>query len=225
LYRWYAPALQRWLNLDPSGEDDGINLSAFAHNFAANAVDDFGLGTITFGTKVIGVPSSPEYLPYAGPGLVSFKYADGTHFSKMTQPAPENVEAQRRWQRNDCIKTFRKNGGDDFLMTAATLPFGGEGALLKVETAFAKELTARKALLAGEEELVKIAPALKQAYKDASYAAVKYGENSRQLEVAADAYYRLEAKAKPIQSYIRAAKQNLEKAIKESADAVSQYLK
>jgi hypothetical protein len=74
-------------------------------------------------------------------------------------------------------------------------------------------------LLAGEEELARIAPALAQAEKDAVTAARLYGENSRQLEVATDTYYRLEAQAKPIQAFIRQAKQNLGKAVNETDGA------
>jgi RHS repeat-associated protein len=41
-YRWYAPNLQRWLNRDPLGEDERINLYTYAGNNPINFVDPFG---------------------------------------------------------------------------------------------------------------------------------------------------------------------------------------
>jgi RHS repeat-associated protein len=45
LYRYYAPKLQRWINIDPIQEDGGFNLYAFVHNDAARH-DAFGLACI-----------------------------------------------------------------------------------------------------------------------------------------------------------------------------------
>ena len=42
-FRFYDPNLQRWLNNDPIGFQDGINLSKFVRNTPINAVDSFGL--------------------------------------------------------------------------------------------------------------------------------------------------------------------------------------
>ena len=42
-YRWYAPGLQRWVNRDPSGEWQSINLCGFAFNNAIGDVDPNGL--------------------------------------------------------------------------------------------------------------------------------------------------------------------------------------
>jgi RHS repeat-associated protein len=42
-YRYYAPALGRWLTRDPIEEEDGFNLYAFSRNDAINAVDSLGL--------------------------------------------------------------------------------------------------------------------------------------------------------------------------------------
>lgn len=43
LYRWYAPDLQRWLNLDLIGEAGGLNLYRFVGNNPGNAFDPLGL--------------------------------------------------------------------------------------------------------------------------------------------------------------------------------------
>ena len=45
-YRFYAPALQRWLNRDPIGEVGWINLHAFAHNSPVSMVDTDGRFTL-----------------------------------------------------------------------------------------------------------------------------------------------------------------------------------
>ena len=43
LYRFYEPALQRWLNRDPIGEAGGINLYEFVGNNPVGNVDPYGL--------------------------------------------------------------------------------------------------------------------------------------------------------------------------------------
>jgi RHS repeat-associated protein len=42
LYRFYDPALQRWLNRDPMEEDGGINLYEFCHNSPGDYADPDG---------------------------------------------------------------------------------------------------------------------------------------------------------------------------------------
>ena len=42
-YRFYSPALMRWLNRDPIGEDGGLNLYGFCGNAALSSVDPRGL--------------------------------------------------------------------------------------------------------------------------------------------------------------------------------------
>jgi RHS repeat-associated protein len=41
-YRFYSPAIGRWMNRDPLGEDGGINLFGFVHNNPVNAIDPYG---------------------------------------------------------------------------------------------------------------------------------------------------------------------------------------
>ena len=43
-YRFYAPALMRWLNRDPIGEEGGLNLYGFCGNITFIYVDVLGLG-------------------------------------------------------------------------------------------------------------------------------------------------------------------------------------
>jgi len=46
-YRFYSPALMRWLNRDPIGEDGGLNLHGFCGNNAIVGIDVFGLYELT----------------------------------------------------------------------------------------------------------------------------------------------------------------------------------
>ena len=41
-YRFYNPAIERWINRDPLGEDGGINLYGFVQNDPVNGVDPWG---------------------------------------------------------------------------------------------------------------------------------------------------------------------------------------
>jgi RHS repeat-associated protein len=45
-YRFYAPALQRWLNRDPLGERGGINLYRYVENSPCYLIDPNGFGPI-----------------------------------------------------------------------------------------------------------------------------------------------------------------------------------
>ncbi|MBI5675440.1 MAG: hypothetical protein HZC48_06420 [Nitrospirae bacterium] len=44
-YRFYSPALGRWINRDPLGESGGMNLYGFVENNSMNVVDSLGLDT------------------------------------------------------------------------------------------------------------------------------------------------------------------------------------
>ena len=46
-YRFYAPALMRWLNRDPIEEDGGLNLYGFCGNAAIGNIDLYGLVRLT----------------------------------------------------------------------------------------------------------------------------------------------------------------------------------
>ncbi len=45
-YRYYNPALGRWINRDPIEEDGGVNLFSFVENESLNRVDLFGLVSV-----------------------------------------------------------------------------------------------------------------------------------------------------------------------------------
>ena len=41
-YRFYSPAIERWMNRDPLGEEGGVNLYGFVQNDPVNAIDPDG---------------------------------------------------------------------------------------------------------------------------------------------------------------------------------------
>src|SRR5262249_1743258 len=45
-YRFYYPALQRWVNQDPIGESGGVNLYTFVGNRSLSRVDPYGLSAL-----------------------------------------------------------------------------------------------------------------------------------------------------------------------------------
>ena len=76
--------------------------------------------------------------------------------------------------------------------------------------------------MAGEEALANTG--LKEA-SEAMVKATRFGVDPAILESAMETYAKASAEAAPIELYIKGAKQNLENAIKELADAVRQYSK
>ncbi len=55
--RFYSPALGRWVNRDPIGEDGAVNLQIFCSNNIANLVDFLGLSEIPTDTKDASGPA------------------------------------------------------------------------------------------------------------------------------------------------------------------------
>jgi RHS repeat-associated protein len=73
-YRFYSPAIERWMNRDPLGEEGGVNLYGFVANDPVNWIDPWGLapagfgifGTYYWGNKPF-TPAVPPSLPTKGP--------------------------------------------------------------------------------------------------------------------------------------------------------------
>ena len=53
-YRFYSPALRRWINRDPIEEAGGLNLYAFCGNDGVNRWDYLGLDFIAIGARAVG---------------------------------------------------------------------------------------------------------------------------------------------------------------------------
>ena len=64
-YRFYSPALMRWLNRDPIEEDGGVNLYCFCINDTLSHVDVFGQASIA--DYVLGNIGYDRSLPILGP--------------------------------------------------------------------------------------------------------------------------------------------------------------
>ena len=80
-YRFYAPALGRWMNRDPLGEAGGINLYGFVLNNPLNYIDPTGL----FGTGGPGSPY-PGHTDFPGQGRFDYDLEDQGDTSPYKQP-------------------------------------------------------------------------------------------------------------------------------------------
>ncbi|MEW6657342.1 MAG: RHS repeat-associated core domain-containing protein [Thermodesulfobacteriota bacterium] len=63
-YRFYVPALGRWLTRDPIGEEGGINLYGFVGNNPINYIDPNGLKAVIPNPFPPGCPPGPSCDPY-----------------------------------------------------------------------------------------------------------------------------------------------------------------
>ena len=64
-YRFYSPALMRWLNRDPIGEEGGLNLYGYCVNNSLSRNDAFGQASIT--DYVLGNIGYDRSFPILGP--------------------------------------------------------------------------------------------------------------------------------------------------------------
>jgi RHS repeat-associated protein len=68
-YRYYSPALGRWLSRDPIEEQGGLNLYAFVNNDPVNKVDVIGRQTwIPYPPPGRNISDTPIYREPSGPG-------------------------------------------------------------------------------------------------------------------------------------------------------------
>lgn len=91
-YRFYVPALGRWLTRDPLGEDGGINVYGFVGNDPVNTVDPDGL-------QALPLPVPIPLLPFAIPGTSA-----NNSFTDATK------KALRRYSNDDdpCLQALIK---------------------------------------------------------------------------------------------------------------------
>ncbi|MEW6296042.1 MAG: RHS repeat-associated core domain-containing protein [Candidatus Diapherotrites archaeon] len=109
-YRFYVPALGRWLTRDPLGEEGGINLYGFAENNPINWVDPFGLWTMPFPAPVPIVP------PFAWPGTPANKdFTDATKraFRRFWDDDANPDDETRRRIYDKCFRECEKHLGRD----------------------------------------------------------------------------------------------------------------
>lgn len=94
LYRFYVPALQRWLNRDPIGENDGANLYRFCKNSPILKRDAFGLiDTVTDYLIYCSRTSMSISIPWLGINInTTFKPADFARCICLFAPDSEQCE-------------------------------------------------------------------------------------------------------------------------------------
>ncbi|MDD4406128.1 MAG: RHS repeat-associated core domain-containing protein [Parabacteroides sp.] len=76
-YRYYSPALGRWLSRDPIEEQGGLNLYAFVNNDPVNKVDIGGLAS---------VPKMRQHLRWNFLGGITEPEVDQTEWFNMSYP-------------------------------------------------------------------------------------------------------------------------------------------
>jgi RHS repeat-associated protein len=62
LFRFYDPNLQRWLNMDPVGEDNGVNLYEMVGDCPIDNYDEFGYGPPGCGAEQAAVDQAQDKL-------------------------------------------------------------------------------------------------------------------------------------------------------------------
>ena len=110
-YRYYSPALGRWTNRDPIGEDGGNNLYAFAGNSPVNSLDP--LGQFTFGEILVDLAA--QY------GDKSVEAARGASILKRLRDVVETMNS---------IESFKEG----WMTASDMLDIDGTDMLLKLES-------------------------------------------------------------------------------------------
>lgn len=104
--RWYSPALRRWLNRDPLGEDGGLNLYVFCENDPINKYDPNGcipldtvwdLGNIVYDIcvgddRALEVDTAALFVPYVPAGVT--KLVKAAKLSRITKICPMVKKAE-----------------------------------------------------------------------------------------------------------------------------------
>ena len=86
-YRYYSPALGRWLSRDPIEEQGGLNLYAFVNNDPVNKWDVLGLSLMDQGKRFVKGVGKRIF----GDGkLCVHKNCEGVDLSRLTY-VPENI--------------------------------------------------------------------------------------------------------------------------------------
>ncbi|UII31482.1 hypothetical protein LVD17_24625 [Fulvivirga ulvae] len=91
-FRYYAPWLCRWLNPDPIGPEDGLNLYQFVHNNPVNEVDPNGLqSSVTSPAQAVETGSFSR--TWVDPGGVEHTFTDR---ASETEYLESFIESHRR---------------------------------------------------------------------------------------------------------------------------------
>ena len=85
-YRWYEPAVGRWLSPDPSGMSGGLNQYVFCANNPANSIDPLGLADV----EVIFVSDNTVW----GDLFMHWLEGEGAYVIRVTSPQDMIDQAQ-----------------------------------------------------------------------------------------------------------------------------------
>jgi RHS repeat-associated protein len=112
-YRFYSPAMGRWLNRDPLGETGGINLYAFVQNDPVNLIDPDGLSpagkVIGFSKKAWNHIAKRHVARDSFPGKSKFK--DPSTIKKNAEKTVKHPD--KTTQQNDGRTVYEKDFGKE----------------------------------------------------------------------------------------------------------------
>ncbi|MEW6296036.1 MAG: RHS repeat-associated core domain-containing protein [Candidatus Diapherotrites archaeon] len=97
-YRYYVPALGRWLTRDPIGEEGGINLYEFVGNDPVNYIDTDGLWRFPFRPLWRPSPSQRQPIPRSYPKPDQPQCKPAPPYAKGQPPNPDEFLPEH-WRR------------------------------------------------------------------------------------------------------------------------------
>ncbi|MDD4406068.1 MAG: RHS repeat-associated core domain-containing protein [Parabacteroides sp.] len=119
-YRYYSPALGRWMNRDPIEEKGGLNLYGFVNNDPVNRWDKLGLRSLFFGAGQLCVKGKcnkeqldllkyiPEDPPYNLKSLPQYGCvdADALYMPGEAYKIPDNGKITVQCNEKGCLSSF-----------------------------------------------------------------------------------------------------------------------
>ena len=112
-YRFYNPAIGRWMTRDPMGEVADVSLYRFVGNTPLDLIDPYGLfGTGVIGEVMLGVGAAIALIPggeVAG-GIIAGVGAGLMFYEYLTLPE----------DRDNAVNAIRQNGFDQYFRNIST---------------------------------------------------------------------------------------------------------
>lgn len=135
-FRYYAPWLQRWINPDPSGDADGLNVYAMVGNNPVTFFDSNGhereaaVARWKSAYNQIKRFSAPVNVNTVAPGIISVNITGGNElFARMGIPLTRHVEGDRKLSYLSIDSSYRtKISGGEAPVYLKSNPQGAIGA-------------------------------------------------------------------------------------------------